>query len=278
MLGFSWPELMIVSGSVLFLLLLSSELLNWSHIFSPSPHVEECRSPIFSFGYAAHNGPHTWKSCYPESTGYNQSPINIVKELAVAVEQCDDIEWNGYNWVPSSMIMANDGNSVIVCGTWCGPRYPSIEGGPLTDIYNFHSMRFHWGPSDSEGSEHTINHVRYAMELQLIHVKRSLASPLHAILLGAKDAVVIVSSFFDIMPADNPYLDYIVTNLRYITRPGSKIDIPPFPLSWVHHTDGRGYYAYHGSLTQPPCDEIVTWLVNPVPAAISSNQVETRSS
>lgn len=87
---------------------------------------------------------------------------------------------------------------VIVCGTWCGRAHPFIKGGPLTDIYNFHSMMFHWGPSDNEGSEHTINHVRYAMELQFIHVKRGFFSPLQAVLLGAKDGVVIVSSFFNV--------------------------------------------------------------------------------
>ncbi|KAL2714787.1 carbonic anhydrase 3-like [Vespula squamosa] len=259
--------------------LLSSELLKWSHIFSRSSVIEEeCQSPIFSFGYAAHNGPHTWKTFYPESTGYNQSPINITTTIAIG--EYDNIEWVGHNTVPCSMIMANDGNSV--CGTWCGCAHPFIKGGPLTDIYNFHSMMFHWGPSDNEGSEHTINHVRYAMELQFIHVKRGFFSPLQAVLLGAKDGVVIVSSFFNIMPVDNPYLDCIVTNLRYVTQPGSKVYIPPFPLSWLHYTEGRNYYAYHGSLTQPPCSEIVTWLIDPLPVAISSNQVaqfrEIRSS
>ncbi|XP_014612121.1 PREDICTED: carbonic anhydrase 13-like [Polistes canadensis] len=272
MLGFSWPELMIVSGSFIFLALLSSELIKWSHVFSENSLIQQCNSPIILFGYVAHNGPHTWKVFYPESNGYNQSPINIT--TTIAIEEYDEIEWIGHDEVPCSMIMANDGNSVIVCGTWCGDRaYPLIKGGPLTNTYKFHSMMFHWGPSDNEGSEHTINDVRYAMELQFVHVKSDLFSPFQAAILNAKDGVVIVSSFFNIIPVDNPYLDYIVTNLRYIKQPGSKVYIPPFPLSWLHNTEGNHYYAYHGSLTQPPCSEIVTWLIDPVPVPISSNQV-----
>lgn len=90
--------------------LLSSELLKWSHIFSRTSMIEdECQSPIFSFGYAAHNGPHTWKTFYPESTGYNQSPINITRTIAIG--DYDNIEWVGHDTVPCSMIMANDGNS-----------------------------------------------------------------------------------------------------------------------------------------------------------------------
>lgn len=74
--------------------------------------------------------------------------------------------------------------------------------------------------------------------------------------------------------ADNPYLDHIVTNLWRIIRPGSKVHIPPFPLEWIFPTFERNYYAYSGSLTRPPCSEIVTWIIQPEPIAISSDQVK----
>lgn len=74
--------------------------------------------------------------------------------------------------------------------------------------------------------------------------------------------------------ADNPYLDHIVSNLWRITCPGSKIYIPPFPLEWIFAPFDRDYYTYNGSLSQPPCSEIVTWIVQQEPIAISLSQVK----
>jgi len=75
--------------------------------------------------------------------------------------------------------------------------------------------------------------------------------------------------------ADNPYLDHIVSNLWRITCPGSRVYIPPFPLEWIFAPFDRDYYTYSGSLSQPPCSEIVTWIVQQEPIAISSSQVKS---
>lgn len=37
--------------------------------------------------------------------------------------------------------------------------------------------------------------------------------------------------------------------------------------------DGGGYYTYHGSLTTPPCSEIVTWFVFDTPVEASQEQI-----
>lgn len=88
--------------------------------------------------------------------------------------------------------------SVIVSGLWSGGSIPILKGGPLSDSYNFHSMVFHWGPSNDEGSEHTLNYVKYAMELQMIHVKHGYKSPYDQSLLTTKDGVAIISFFFQV--------------------------------------------------------------------------------
>lgn len=38
---------------------------------------------------------------------------------------------------------------------------PTISGGPLDGSYKFSQLHFHWGPNDSEGSEHTFEGRRY---------------------------------------------------------------------------------------------------------------------
>lgn len=69
-------------------------------------------------------------------------------------------------------------------------------------------------------------------------------------------------------------MDHIVSNLWRITCPGSKIYIPPFPLEWIFTPFSRDYYSYAGSLSQPPCSEIVTWIICHKPIAISQPQVK----
>ncbi|XP_076629931.1 carbonic anhydrase 1 [Colletes latitarsis] len=271
MINISLPEFMIVCSSVLLVFLLLTEILDWAQLF---PWVgSESHFPGFTFGYSERNGPHMWKVLYPASNGSNQSPINITTRLAVVVQPSEPLRWTGYNKGPLSMTIANNGNNVVVNTIWNSFSRPHIQGGSLTKIYDFCSMVFHWGHSNEDGSEHTLDYVRYPMELQVCHISRDFNSPLDAITDKSNDAMLIVSFFFQITNADNPYLDQIVTNLWRITQPGTKFHIPPFPLEWIFSPFEKSYYTYSGSLTQPPCSEIVTWIVQPEPIAISTFQV-----
>lgn len=88
--------------------------------------------------------------------------------------------------------------SVKVTGVWSGGALPNVTKGPLNDTYNFHSMIFHWGPSNDEGSEHTLDYVKFPMELQMVHVKKCYTSPQDRSLLHTKDAVAIISYFLQV--------------------------------------------------------------------------------
>lgn len=46
-----------------------------------------------------------------------------------------------------------------------------LSGGPLSETYQFFNIKFRWGPNHDEGSEHTIDSIRYALEVQATHVK-----------------------------------------------------------------------------------------------------------
>lgn len=80
---------------------------------------------------------------------------------------------------------------------WDSCARPHIEGGPLTSTYDLCSIVFHWGHSNEEGSEHTLDYVRYPMELQVVHIKRGLNSPIDAA-DRTNDAMVIASFFFQV--------------------------------------------------------------------------------
>ncbi|XP_034178864.2 carbonic anhydrase 1 isoform X2 [Osmia lignaria lignaria] len=234
MINISVSEFMILCSSILLIFLLLTEVLDWTQLF---PWVENECFPSFTFDYTDRNGPHMWKVLYPDSTGFNQSPINITTRSVVVVQPSEPLRWNGYNKAPLSISIMNNGNN------------------------------------DNEGSEHTLDYVRYPMELQVWHIKRGFNSLMDAIAAKMSDALLIVSFLFQITNADNPYLDHLVTNLWQIVEPGSRLHIPPFPLTWICPLPENNYYTYNGSLTQPPCSEIVTWIVQSEPIAISSSQV-----
>jgi carbonic anhydrase len=269
MLHFSFNEFLVICGSTILVALLLSRILGWSLKFLFA--VRE--KPFFSYGYANHNGPHTWRSYFPLCEGENQSPINLKTNQAVSVHHGDDLLWLNYDIAPYCMRITNDGRKVLVTAQWPEGSRPTVSGGPLGEEYVFHSSVFRWGFADEEGSEHTLNNKSYAMELQMIHIHRGFTSLLSAVMAGMKDAVAIICILFECLPMDNPLLDHVVSNLWRISSPDRSARIPPFPLDWVYPPFRSNYYTYSGSLTQPPCTECVTWIIQPEAVAISSRQL-----
>lgn len=77
---------------------------------------------------------------------------------------------------------------------------PQICGGPLNDTYEFFNIRFRWGPCDDEGSEHTIDFKRYAMEMQVVHVKVGCSGGKNYLknLNAKKEQIIIISYLFQV--------------------------------------------------------------------------------
>lgn len=73
-----------------------------------------------------------------------------------------------------------------------------ICGGPLKGTYCFHSLKFHWGITDDNGSEHTIDLVRYALEVQAMHVRTGYQ--FKDLNKAVQDnAVIIISHFYQVI-------------------------------------------------------------------------------
>lgn len=148
----------------------------------------------------------------------------------------------------------------------------TVSGGPISSCYQFANAKFKWGANDEEGSEHTIDNIRYAMEIQSVHVKPkyqncSLQAAVQA------NAVVIISYLFKVTPLDNPYLENIISGLKEIQCPLAQVEIEPVPLSWITPPFVSKYFTYIGSLTHPPCTEGVLWIIQSEPLGISIKQV-----
>ncbi|XP_049790149.1 carbonic anhydrase 1-like [Schistocerca nitens] len=216
-------------------------------------------------------GPHTWPS---GAAGRRQSPVNVRSECVQQVDGCPPLLWPGYDVLPCKLSLSNDGTAgaemTVLCRGHSAPRHrsstPALSGGPLGEgCWPFAWAEFHWGPSDDEGSEHTLDYCRYALELQVVH------GPCE----GAQYEYVCVAVLFEAVMEDNPYLDPVVQALHQVRRPGCCTHLLPFPLDWLSPPMEQSYLSYCGSLTRPPCSEGVLWILRPHPLTISSRQVPT---
>jgi len=174
------------------------------------------------------------------------------------------------------------------------PNYFKPEGSEH-DSFCLDSAHFHWGLGDDTGSEHTINGYQWPLELHFVHyscAKASLGSTLENFQteLDVLDQEIkgedthqlgVVGIMFDVVEADNPAFDslFSVMDSQHITYPPSADDashvVKDLDLSGLIPSDvtTRGYYAYEGSLTTPPCTNIVRWHVMNARQTIGVSQI-----
>uniref|UniRef100_A0A1I8M9M3 Alpha-carbonic anhydrase domain-containing protein n=1 Tax=Musca domestica TaxID=7370 RepID=A0A1I8M9M3_MUSDO len=198
-------------------------------------------------------------------SGANQSPINIIEASVQKFPIRELLTWNHYEDLPSAVILENTGHTVVLRASFSG-NTPTLSGADLLASYTFVELCFHWSQSNSEGSEHMLNYRHYPTELQAMHRTGPPGEN------ASSYDLLMVAYFYDIS-SNNPYLEPIVQNLPRIRMPGTHVEIPPFPLSYLCHQFRSGFYSYGGSLTQPPCYQGVEWFILPEPLAIGERQL-----
>ncbi|KAH8367229.1 hypothetical protein KR084_009065 [Drosophila pseudotakahashii] len=220
--------------------------------------------PASGYDYDMDHGPHTWLA--KEETCF-QSPVNIDEGLIQRLAIRELLNWNHYDDLPASIQLENTGHTLILRAQFHG-NAPTVSGADLLASYTFLELRFHWGWCNSEGSEHTINHRKFPLEMQVMHragsgTPRSCTSSYDLLMIG----------YVFELSAHNPFLDPLVQNLRLVQQPGKRVQIPPFPLSYLMYPFRTGFYSYGGSLTHPPCYQGTEWFIFPESLAISDFQL-----
>eukprot|EP01083_Nonionella_stella_P026319 72377_1 len=170
------------------------------------------------------------------------------------------------------------------------------------DTWCLDGIHFHWGHHDDTGSEHLFDGHQYPLEAHFVHYSCAHASvgttlgqfPTKESVTSAEENGVdthqlgVVGIFFDVVEdATNPAFDAMFTNetLEHImyydeheshathTEVGVVNDLD---LSQLIPDDigSAGYYAYEGSLTTPPCTNIVRWHMMNARGYIGASQLE----
>ncbi|XP_033212392.1 carbonic anhydrase 2-like isoform X2 [Belonocnema kinseyi] len=223
------------------------------------------------FGYNGAHGPSHWGDDYQTCIGKHQSPINI-EEHDVRNASYSSLEFSGLD-VPRTSQITNNGHTVMLVMNVSVPA--RIFGGPLANgTYVFEQMHFHWGENDTEGSEDLINNHSFAMELHAVFFKEDYRSMTDAI--HHSDGLAVLAYFFEADDEPNLAYDQIVTILPRVEAVDSK-DVFTDPLRLEDFLKPKdlnlqNYFTYSGSLTTPPCSEVVTWIDFKEPLRLSHKQ------
>jgi len=223
---------------LLFVTILSFGLVITSCKKNDQPETD-CEN--FHWSYSGDEGPQYWSGCYVDCGGEKQSPIDITG--AVAASELTDLETH-YQSAPLELI--NNGHSI---------EFEYASGSVLTlDGLDYELLQLHFHTQ----SEHTLNGNYYPMEVHLVHKNE------------ASGALAVVGIFFE-EGAENAFLQEFMNDLP--ESEGDHFSSDLMLNAQDLYPESKGYYTYSGSLTTPPCSEIVTWFVFSEPIKASGDQL-----
>uniref|UniRef100_A0A3Q0SHB3 Carbonic anhydrase n=1 Tax=Amphilophus citrinellus TaxID=61819 RepID=A0A3Q0SHB3_AMPCI len=205
----------------------------------------------------------TWPKNFPQyCNGTRQSPINIVSASATLNANLTEFTFVNYDNKSAMKAIENTGETV------------QISGGDLSENYDSLQFHLHWGNGSSvPGSEHTVDGVRYPMELHIVNSKSSYNGNTTQ---AVKDStgLAALGFFIEVREAANELLKpeswYNLTS--YLANITTKAGFSLNDL--LVGVDRSKYYRYLGSLTTPSCNEAVVWTVFKEPIKVSRDLID----
>lgn len=210
-------------------------------------HSSDLQNGNAHWTYEGETGPEHWAEIEKQSDcdGKRQSPINIID-----VDVADDTSLKPLEINYSSNVkiheVTNNGHSI---------QYNFEKGDFITlndERYELSQIHFH------EASEHTINGVRYPLEMHLVHV-------------GKENKIAVLAVMAQEGESSEPF-DFLENYLPVESGRTKKINAD-FDLN-LNLPNDKAYYTYDGSLTTPPCTQNVSWYIFKTPITISVDQVK----
>ncbi|CAG9765173.1 unnamed protein product [Ceutorhynchus assimilis] len=217
------------------------------------------------FGYDGTEGPNYWGAKYAQCVGKHQSPIDIEVTKAIT-KHFPPLVFSHFDEPIQKAFLINNGHTVQMKIN-SDPK-PTIKGGPLSGEFEFAQLHYHWGQNDTVGSESQFDHHTYPGEMHIVFFDKRYKDFTEA---GNKPSGLTVLAFIIIIDEhDNLGYDNFEDGLKDVidesaNRTFNNLD----SLSDLTRPEGERsfYYTYEGSLTTPPCSEVVTWIefTNPLP-------------
>ncbi|XP_050678053.1 carbonic anhydrase 7-like [Leptidea sinapis] len=199
--------------------------------------------------------------------GKYQSPINIMTRSAIVDKHGLHIRgplfFRGYDRV--NVTAVNNGHTLKWTIVEDFPT-PLVSGGPLRGNYSFLQFHLHWL------SEHAIDGMKYPMEIHMVHIKTGLTVDEA---LERPDGLAVLAVLCQVSSegASEFALGEIAAFFPQLVDRNSKYPNPAvIDVFRLMSPEPQSFYTYHGSLTTPMCQEVVTWIVMDQPLIISDTQ------
>lgn len=210
------------------------------------PVLPSCTDVHWNYDNGTEEGPDHWGGLcvdYTDCSGSIQSPVNIAGASDDAsLESLDEV------FGTTGTHIVNNGHTI---------QFNTDAGTSLTyEGVTYKLLQFH----THTPSEHTVNGVFYDMEVHFVH-KNDATGKLAVIGVLVNEGT------------ENDFLEHFVHHLP--PTEDAKYDDAALTFSIADFLPAnKNYFTYGGSLTTPPCSEIVTWLVLESPVEASHEQIE----
>jgi len=203
--------------------------------------------------------PTNWHHHYPACGGERQSPIDLVDEAIEVDDSLKGIKFINYDKPLKNLVMINNGHTIQV--TLPKTSDLRISTPSLPAPYRLLQFHFHWP------SEHKINGYRFPLELHLVHGNTQLPDDQAT---NNTAGLVVVAVMFDYRQGNaiGNTLKNLISHMIETVSEGRNATLSnSLTLNDLLPSGTRSYVRYSGSLTTPPCAEVVEFhiLTNTMP-------------
>ena len=200
---------------------------------------------ISHWGYIGAGSPENWGDLSASYSacraGLQQSPINLHNSVNATLATLD------IRYQPIPLTILNNGHTIQVNS--------SADNLIQLDGKEFKLLQFHF----HHPSEHTVEDEPFPMEMHFVHANAREELAVLGIFLREGTENTVLRSVWKAMPSKKTAATIV---------PDEQVDIAQLlPRD-------RSTFRFFGSLTTPPCSEIVKWIIFQDPIEVSSAQVE----
>ena len=206
-------------------------------------HEESDGGHEVHWSYEGDTGPAMWGSLDPSfgvcDAGARQSPVDIAGAMAGGQSELET------RWQPGDAEVIDNGHTIqinVAEGSAIG-----LEG------REFALLQFHFHLP----SEHTVEGSAAPMEVHFVHAAAEGDLAVIGVFMEAGEADPTVQSIWEAIPSAGE-------------SPGTLAAFDPRTLL----PEGGSHHRYPGSLTTPPCLEIVSWVVMTESITVSQDQID----